>query len=381
MDQNNHTTIAVIGAGSRGRRIVSQLLKISDRQVTIASVYDPDRENIDVALGQWESRETKICASGQEAIGCGSVDWVMIFTPNVFHKEYILAGFGAGKHVFCEKPLATTLDDCVAVCEAHRRSGLTLMTGFVLRYSMLYRKIKELLDSGRMGKLLNISASENRPTKSGGNSMQNWRRFTKISGPYMLEKCCHDLDLLNWFTGSLVKRVAGFGSLDMFVPENQHLREKYGEGCFVNEWHTPERQRQSPFTSEKDIKDNHAAVLEFRNGVKVTFQLTLANAIPERRMYISCTEGTIISELFSGQLTYRCIGDADVTVVDCAVGEHGGGDVVMMNECYETMQKGGLPKTSSSEGLECAVTALAIDEAMNQGTVVDLEPTWQLLGR
>ena len=86
----------------------------------------------------------------------------MIFTPNACHKEAILAAFEAGKHVFAEKPLATTLTDCQTIYKAWRRSGCHFMTGFVLRCSKLYRKVKELLDSKVVGEIVCMDANEKR---------------------------------------------------------------------------------------------------------------------------------------------------------------------------------------------------------------------------
>ena len=371
--------IAVIGPGMRGRYVIKNLLLASKGKVHVQAVYDPDAESVQQAIKEWDVSDAVICKQAAEAINNPLIDWVMIFTPNYLHKQYMLDAFEAGKNVFCEKPLATTIADCKLICDAQHKSKRVLATGFVLRYSMLYRKVKELLTSGDFGKIININASENRETFGGGSSMNNWRRFTEKSGPYILEKCSHDLDLLNWFTESIPTRVAGFGGLDLFVPENKHLWDKYGKETFSKL--VPEKRRQCPFSSDKDVKDNHAAVIEYRNGVKAMFQLTLANAIPERRMYISCTEGTISLELFSGELKYRTLADSYVTTLSFAGDGHGGGDEIMAEELCEVLSSNAAPATGALEGLECAVACIGIDEAMNTNSVVDLEPIWKSLGK
>lgn len=376
---SKNVNIAVIGTGARGRSVVSELLHVSEHKVKITAIYDPDAEHAQMALENWKSPDTRICAQPEDAINAPDVDVVMIFTPNYVHKKYILDAMAAGKNVFSEKPLATTIADCQEICEAQRKSKQWLMTGFVLRYSLVYRKVKELLDSGAFGYVINISASENRETYGGGSSMNNWRRFTEQSGPYILEKCSHDLDLLNWFTQSVPARVAGFGGLDFFIPENKHLWNKYGKETFSKI--VPEKKRQCPFSSDKDVKDNHVAIIEYRNGIKATFQLTLANAIPERRMYISCSEGTISLELFSGELKYRTLADPCITTLTFAGDGHGGGDPIMMTEFWEMLNTGSRPKVGAIEGLECAVTCISIDEAMNSRSVIELDSVWKSLGK
>ena len=284
--------VAVIGAGGRARGVVANLLRDSDGGVEVRSVYDPDPAMAADALDAWGS-EGAACAGFEEAIAAPGVEWVMVFSPNAFHREQIEAAFAAGKHVFSEKPLATTIEDCEAIHRLHRESGLLFATGFVLRYAPLYRKVKEILDSGRLGLLVSIDANENITPAHGGYIMRNWRRLKRFAGPHILEKCCHDLDLLNWFCRDLPARVASFGGLDVFTPEHESLRAKYGEATFAA-WPDPHAV-ESPFTSEKDLMDNQVSILEYRNGVRVMFQATMCNALPERRMYFSCVEGTMIA--------------------------------------------------------------------------------------
>jgi predicted dehydrogenase len=371
--------VAVISAGGRGCGVTNNLLRDSDGNVKVAAVFDPDKKQCEKAVELWHSPETAICETYQEAINTPGVDWVLVFSPNAFHKEHILAGFAAGKHVFSEKPLATSIEDCQEIFEAHRKSGLLFATGFVLRYSKLYRKAKELITSGKLGKVLSIDANENIAPDHGGYIMTNWRRLSKFAGPHILEKCCHDLDLINWFCDSLPSKIAAFGGLDYFIPENQHHMEKYGKDTFAA-WPDPHRV-DSPFTADKDLMDNQVGIMQYRNGIRVMFQATMANAIPERRMYFSCTEGTMVLELYSSTLRYKCLGDEGETIINFGADGHGGGDAYIMKELYETMTTGTAPKCSGDEGLESAVVALAIDQAAQSNQMVDLKPVWKKLGR
>jgi predicted dehydrogenase len=347
--------------------------------VKVVSVYDPDKAVAQSALDYWNDRDVKICDSYKEAIQSPGIDWVLVFSPNAYHKEQIMAAFKAGKHVFSEKPLAASVKDCQTIYEAHQQSGLIFATGFVLRYAPMYRKVKELLESGKLGKILSIDANENITPGHGGYIMVNWRRHTKLAGPHILEKCCHDLDLINWFAKSVPSRIAAFGGLDFFVPENRHFEEKFGKKTFFA-FRDPHRV-DSPFTSDKDLMDNQVAIMEYRNGIKVMFQATMSNAIPERRMYFSCTEGTLIVELYSGKLEYRRIGDEGVTTMDFAGDGHGGGDGYIMKDLYDCMKNHSKPKCSGDEGLESAVVALSIDRAIKNKTIVNLEPIWKKMNR
>lgn len=99
--------IAIIACGNRARGVVKNLLNAAGNKVKIASVYDPDPAEMDYACSEWKAQDALHCASSVEAINVPGVDWVMIFSPNAFHKQHILESFAAGKHVFTEKPLAT----------------------------------------------------------------------------------------------------------------------------------------------------------------------------------------------------------------------------------------------------------------------------------
>ncbi len=380
MDEQKKIKVAVIAAGGRARCVVQNLLRDSERNVVIASVFDPDREVMeDSILQHWNSPEARRCNSSEEAINTPGVEWVMVFSPNAYHKEHILQAFAAGKNVFTEKPLATTIEDCQEIFEAHQKSGRLFATGFVLRYAPLYRKAFEILNSGKIGRLLVLEANEDISPDHGGYIMCNWRRLTKFAGPHILEKCCHDLDLINWFCGSLPSRVAAFGGRDFFRPENRKMEEKYGVKTFKSWWDP--HSTETPFSDDTDLMDNMVSIAEYRNGMRVTFTATMSNRIPERRMRFNCTEGTMYLDLYSGILRYRNLADEGVTEINCCGDGHGGGDNYIMKELYESMTKGVAPKCSGSEGLQSAVYALALDRAAVKGEIIDLEPIWKSLHR
>ena len=376
---DKNINVAVIACGNRSREVVNNLLVDSKQQVKVIAVYDPDPEEMTFACNRWNAVGVKHCQSSLEAINTPGVDWVMVFSPNAYHKQHILEAFNAGKDVFTEKPLATSIDDCKEIYDAYRKSGKLFATGFVLRYSKLYLKAKEILDSGKIGKLLAIEGNENIRPGHGGYIMCNWRRHTAQAGPHILEKCCHDLDLLNWFCGSLPSKVAAFGSLDFFIPENKHLEDKYGKGAF-HVWRDPHKI-DSPFSGDTDLMDHMITIAQYRNNIKVSFNATMANIIPERRMFFHCTEGNMILDVYTSTLRYRNLADEGETIIAFGADTHGGGDQFIMQDLYKCMCERCEPQCSGDEGLESAIYAMALDQAATTGTIVDLEPVWKKLNR
>jgi predicted dehydrogenase len=301
--------IGIIGAGLRSA--VARFLFENDERLKLKRIFDPDKKRAEERLKTLGFPNAVISKNSEEVTNDPDLDWIMVFSPNSFHAEHILAALNNGKHVFTEKPLATTMEDCEKIFQAHLESNSHLATGFVLRYAPIYRKAKELLDAGAVGEILSVDANENLSVELGSFIMRNWRREKERSGPYLLEKCCHDLDLLNWFIESVPSRVASFGGLNFFLPKNADLEKKCSGKNGKNPFTAiPDSHgADSPFTSDKDIVDNQVAILEYRNGVRVTFQSVLSNAIRERRMYIAATEGTMILELFSGKIIMKRIED------------------------------------------------------------------------
>jgi predicted dehydrogenase len=312
----------------------------------------------------------------------------MIASWNCFHAQHTIAAFEAGKHVFCEKPLALSVGDCLAMRDAWRASGRLFSIGFTLRYSPHYRRIKELLSSGKIGSILSMEFNETLEFNHGGYIHADWRRKTEWAGSHILEKCCHDIDLVNWMTESLAIKAASFGGCDFFTPANAYHASRVGQSpqgkpAFTT-WSNDKIQGNiiNPFNNDKDILDNQVAILQFANGIRASFHTNCCAGIPERRMYICGTEGTLRADVITGQLEVKRIG-FDAQMENCrtdVAGGHGGGDGILGASIASTMLKGTPPLTSLDDGLRAAFTVFGIDEAQRTGTVVDLAPYWKQAG-
>ncbi|MBD3648513.1 MAG: Gfo/Idh/MocA family oxidoreductase [Pseudomonadales bacterium] len=375
---SDNIRVGLVGCGGMGRYI-ARLTQQQSNQVEICGLYDPDENSVR------RTRETL----GKQIPAFDSIDglletdcqWVMIASWNAVHAEQTLAAFAAGKHVFCQKPLATNLDDCLAMRSACRDSGRSFAIGFTLRYSPHYRKLKELISGGVIGDVISLEFNETLDFNHGGYIMGDWRRLAGNAGSHLLEKCCHDIDIVNWLVGSRASRVSSFGGRNFFNPENEFHMERLG----VDEQGRPAYQTwrgtvgENPFTADKDIIDNQVVCMEFANQVRATFHINCNTAIPERRLYVCGTEGTIRSDVISGQLELQRIG-FDTRKEDHATGVsgmHGEGDAVLAAELVATMMGSGEMSAGIDEGLASAVTCFAIDQAMATGQVVDLKDWWR----
>jgi predicted dehydrogenase len=370
-------SLGIIGCGTRLCFLTRELVAKGDG-VRVVSVCDPSPQSIE-RIKNTHGQDLKVYGDYRELVQDPNIEWVAVGSWNCFHRDHVVAALEAGKHVFSEKPLAITLEQCVDIGRAWKASGKRLIIGFTLRYSEHYRKIKEIVDSGRIGRIVSFEFNETLQFDHGAYIHGDWRRLRSQAGTHILEKCCHDLDLANWIVDSVPRRVASFGGVNMFTPENEHLMSDIPKSATGVEpfkgWWDYNDGIENPFRTNKDIFDNQVAIIEYRNGVRATFHTNCSTAINERRMYICGTEGTIRSDVIDGSIWVKRIGYEQETVNFSTAGKggHGGGDGFLTQCWYDCMVLGKQPETGYEDGLNSAITAFAIDEAVDSGKVVDVE--------
>lgn len=371
--------IGLIGCGGMGRLVARNVLAQNPR-LQIRGLYDPDKRSLKASRTTFGDH-VPVYADYRALCAASDIDWVMIASWNCFHKEQTLAAFESGKHVFCQKPLATTPADCLAMRRAWKKSGCLFNIGFSLRYTPHYRAIHKLIADGVIGDIVSLEFNEVLAFNHGGYIMGDWRRLTQHAGTHLLEKCCHDIDLANWMVNARAKRVASFGGLDFFVPENQRHMRRLGTddegrrayrtwGGLVN---------RNPFNADKDIVDNQVAIIEYDNGVRATFHTNCNSGIPERRLYVNGSEGAIRADFVDGVIEVARIGFGQKArrVRARATGSHGGGDDALARKLAGSMLGGRVPEVGLEEGLASAFTCFGIDEAMNRGRVVEMDKYWK----
>jgi len=354
-------------------------LESAEGKIRVAAIFDPDASAVTASVAAFGG-DIAICDSVEALAARPDVDWVFVGSYNSLHAEHTIQALRHGKDVFCEKPLATTVADCLAVKEALALSGRTLSFGLVLRYSPHYQKIRDIVASGHIGQLISFEFNETLDFNHGGHIFNNWRRYRRLSGTHLLEKCCHDLDLANWIVGSLPVTVASFGGTDFFIPENAGHAERIGknsEGKLA--YNTWKGFLVDPFSPGADVVDNQVAIIQYANCVRATFHTNCNCAINERRFYLCGSEGTLRADVISGTIECRRIGfETVVEKFDTDVkGGHGGGDEVMARNLCETILRHAPPLATVDDGIHSCFTAFAINEAMETGSVVDVNAYWR----
>lgn len=208
--------IGIVGLGRLGQRHAENLvLRIPNAQVVAAcSPAEAELEWARATLG------IPACYTGYDALlAHPGLDAVFLVTPTALHAEQIIQALRAGKHVFCEKPLSLSLDDCLRVeAEASRHPQLTVMIGFVRRFDASYRDAARKLRDGLIGKPYLIRSQTTDQNDPGGFFV----RFAATSGGIFLDCSVHDIDLMRWLLDNPTPtRVYAIGT----VAIHQRLRE------------------------------------------------------------------------------------------------------------------------------------------------------------
>lgn len=251
---NSPLKIAVIGLGVWGREILATLSRLPATEVVaICDRYEPFlKRGLEIAPKATPFTDYRKLLESKE------VEAVIIATPSHQHKELALAALQAGKHLYCEAPLATTIEDTRAIALAAQASPKQIFqAGLQGRSNALYQHVSQFVKSGVLGSPAQVLAQWNKkqswrraaPTPEREREM-NWRLYNKTSCGLMGEIGIHQLDLTNWYLKGLPTAVSGSGSV-------------------VN------------WNDDRETPDTIQCILEYPNKVKMIYTATLVSSFSE----------------------------------------------------------------------------------------------------
>lgn len=280
--------LGVIGAGDMGQSHIKELSFFTDK-ATLVAVYEPNPDRLKAALGLYPQTVTA-CCSRQELLARKDIDAVFIATPNDRHCDDALAALAADKHIFCEKPLATTMADSRRVVNYARQQGKVFQVGLVYRYSTLFRRMAGIIQSGQIGQPQMAWCHEFRVPFPVGRD-RDWRYSQARSGGTLVEKNCHHFDLLNWMLGADPMRVFASGALDVVKPDGSMVPGVPGE---------PYR-----YDGRCEVIDNAWVIVDYVNGARASLGLCMFSAERKLPVGVIGTKGWIEAEVISQHLSYR----------------------------------------------------------------------------
>jgi predicted dehydrogenase len=366
--------VATAGIGLRAGHVLS-ILKETLPGTEFVGYYDPQPAHLSM-IGE----ETPRYDSVEEMLIKSKPDLFFVGSPNEFHLEHIEAGLRAGVRIFAEKPVVISVEETLRLAKLLAEHGTDrVMVGLVLRHSQHMEDLRAVLD--RLGPITSIEANEFIGPYHGAFFMRDWRRKSGRSGGFMLEKCCHDIDIYNMITRSRPRRVASFGGNRSFTPEhaptsNTEMEIMHRKGSV---WDSAD----DPFNSDGDIIDFQSAILDYESGAAMAFSTNLNVPDEHRRFCVMGALGMAEGDFVRGSLkvTLRdgtVIADHDYTTLpEERKSAHYGADHLMVEDVvgYLKGEKASLP-VGVVDALEAGLAALSIDRSRKTGQVIDLAPLW-----
>lgn len=256
--------LGVIGIGNMGSGHCNNIVKGEVPEMELVAVAD-----IRESRRQWAKENlpehVQIFGHGDQLIESGCCDAVLVAVPHYDHPQFVVKALESGLHVVSEKPAGVYTKQVREMNEAASRSDRVFAMMFNQRTNHVYRKMKELVDSGAYGKIKRVNwiITDWYRTQAYYNS-GGWRAtWDGEGGGVLLNQCPHNLDLLQWICGLPVK-VQAF--------------------CHNGKWH------------EIEVEDDVTAYLEFANGATGVFVTSTADAPGTNRFEITLEKGKMVCE-------------------------------------------------------------------------------------
>jgi predicted dehydrogenase len=286
----------------------------------------------------------------------------------------------------------------------------------VLRYTSFFQQLKDIIDSGEIGKVVAIKHAENIGNFHMAHSFVrgNWRN-DQLSSPIIMQKSCHDLDILLWLIGKHCTRVAAFGGLTYFRKENapedsaeRCLDCPVAKDCRFDAWQAylpvlgqwpadvvcleptekalQKALRTGPYgrcvyRCDNNVCDHMSILMEFEEGVTATFSLTAQTSDVHRDIHIMCEHGEIHGDELDGSIKIthfrRNRAEAEKSRflssnVKYESGHGGGDDGIMEDFTRGLLNHAADSRSSISRSVESHLMACAIEQARITGTVVEM---------
>jgi predicted dehydrogenase len=288
---NDRIRVGMVAVGARAQQLLEGIKAIEGTE--IVSVCDAYTGRVDRAVER-TGRKAKIVRDHREILSDSSIDAVTIATPDHLHKEHVIAALEAGKDVYCEKPLTYTIDEGLEIIAAVKKTGKILQVGSQGMSSLTQNKAREMIQSGKLGKVTMIRASYNRNTASGAwiypippdasPKTVNWDMFqgTAKKRPFDLER---------FFRWRCYEEYSGGIATDLFVHlcttihhvMNAKMPSKVVAMGELYRW-----------KESRDVPDTINGILEYPEGFVVNLSSTFNNqSSAEAGFQILGTEGTL----------------------------------------------------------------------------------------
>lgn len=403
------TTAVMIGAGQRGYYTFGAYAAAHPDELKFVAVIDPDPQRRARFIAVHRAADEFSDVAGW--LGAGRLaDVAIIASPDRFHHEAAGGALRIGYDVLLEKPMAATLADSVDLVRTAEACGRTLAVAHVLRHTPFFATLHEVVTSGRLGEIITVTHRENVSAFHMAHSFVrgNWAQ-SATSTPMVVQKCCHDFDILAWNLESPVVRMSSVGSLMHFRPEKSPAAATprcddpcpiadcpFDARCYLEPAWTgwpvhvitddlsPAGRRLALATGPwgrcvygagSDVVDHQAVTMELESGASVVLVMHGHSGRESRTMRYDGSRATLRGRFGRDsaiEVVDHATGCAETIPIGVSEGGHGGGDVGVIRGFLAAVTSAGQPLTAAGDGLESHILAFAAERARVTGEVLDM---------
>ncbi len=331
-------------------------------QVEIASLADPVESSLSASLETLGPTDHEVATFSDAGamIAAGSLDAVIVASPNFTHRAILEPLLASEVAILCEKPLCTTLADARWVVAAAEARAAPFWTGMEYRYMPPVTRFVERIGEGEVGRLVMLSIREHRfPFLP---KVGDWNRFSRNTGGTMVEKCCHFFDLMRLIVGAEAVSVFCSGAMDV-----NHLDERYGG-------------------ERPDIIDNSYTIVDFEGGARAMLDLcmfaegeeqqeAIAAVGDEAKLEVTIPSGVIALSPRTPLRAPKAVSREHVPVDEAAMkaGSHHGATYYQLAAFLETLQSGAPVQVTAEDGLKAVAIGAAAERSARERRVVRLD--------
>ncbi len=409
----------LIGAGDRGTTYTDIMANMPEKFKVVA-VAEPVPDRLAHVKELHKIHDNMCFSNYKPLLALGKIaDIAIIATMDRDHFEPAMKAIDLNYDLLLEKPITPTPEECIALRDNAKKHGVRVVICTVLRYTYLFDKIKEIIDSGKIGDVMAIDHEECVGFIHQSHSFVRGRwGNSERSSAMLLQKSCHDIDLLQWLVGKKCKKVQSFGARSYFRKENapEGSPEYCIQGCPVgdtcpynavklyfddkqNNWFrrsstnlynptdddvkkaiTETQYGKCIYKCDNDVVDHQTVNMLFDGDVTVTFTMS-AFTIDGRHIHVMGTKGQIRAALSGNtpikvynvitkeQEEIECSGSNSITA------GHGGGDTGIVETLYDyiTGNYSGHCVPTIEESCYNHLIVFAAEQSRKENRVVDMD--------
>ncbi|MCQ2792408.1 MAG: Gfo/Idh/MocA family oxidoreductase [Bacilli bacterium] len=402
-------TVAILGAGSRGIDAYGTLMSQSNKYQVVA-VCDYRDVRLKLAKEQLKIKDSLLFKDENKFFKKKLADLCVIATQDQDHVRHAIKALSLGYDVLLEKPITPSKKECLRLLDAQKKYKKKVIVCHVLRYAPPYLEVAKLIDKGTIGQLIDIDALEQVVYWHQAHSFVrgNWHS-SKETSPMILAKCCHDMDLLQFYAKSRCKCLSSMGALDFFNKKHQPKGAsnrcqtcKYIDSCaysakniYLKLW----KERGSPknawpfnvtcttyplnernikkayenndygkcvFTCQNDVVDHQQTIMTFENGITANLCMTAFTGKSGRIYKFHGTYGEIDLDEEKREILIKRFGEKEIRktfdeIMKKDAFSHGGGDVGLVKALYDIIVDKNNAATTLASSIESHLMAFAAE--------------------